>query len=501
MMIEEQPAVPESPALVNPETKMSTDIQQNPTVSPLTTPQIIATNVIHDPVFPLNIRDDVASKFIAFGGGISLQSVARDTDVVGVAGVSDDASQALPTQDDPPVVEDLKEKVELTRESSAPEDITKHENLRDDDLLEPHFPGLQAAAPASDSGRCASPETEPVSTSVKAKQSRKRVRGPVDLEGLPDPADDLTEAQIASLCSQPPRVRQLYPQYFAKHGAIRAAYSKILFERLPGGGLRFSEDVLRSCLPRWKEHLEAVEPGESSHAGTGQGRKRKGTATAAKHGADEDVDSHKRTKKSSASRSEESPVDTLITEPSPSLLPIIPPLRLRPMISRRTALATGLPVGAHTSQHSAGLDAGSSEALPRDPVKGLAAAALGQNQTVQTDSSHIQHNNPSDVPNMEIRRALMGNQPGSSGHIINVGGSQPLDPVHLAILAQHLTSEIQQMDFAILGTAHTSRDQGRIQRLRALWDALVNLRNLCVDMEIEQRSHMVSKDRDGMGKL
>lgn len=415
----------------------------------------MATDNVYSLVSPLNIRDDFFTNFTALDGGTSPPFVVGDADVVETTGVSDDASQALPTQDDPS---------------------------------------------ASESGVRTFADPEPASSSVKAKQSKWRSRGPVDLDGLPNPEDELTNDQIASLCSQPPRVRQHYPQYFSKQGTIRAAYYNILLERRPDGVMRFSEDVLRSCLSKWKEHLEETEPGESSHAGRVQGRKRKGTATPAKRDADEDVGSRKKTKKSSASRREESSVDTLTTKPSPLLRPTIPPLRLRPVISRHTPIALGHPI-AHTPHLPMAIHAEPSEDPSRIPFNGPTAAALGHNREVQSDSVEGQPGNSSDVPSMDTRMPLIGSQPGPAAVVVNLGCSQPLDPDRLDMLAQRLTRELQQMDFAIIVTAHTSHDQGRLQRLRALWSALVNLRDLCVDMEIEQRNHMVSKDREGMGKL
>lgn len=508
MDIDEQPTImvnpglPNSPGLINSDNNVTDETPECPAVlaaSPMSSPLIVATSDIHGSMSPLGIYDHVAGQSGVLDGGTSAASVAGDAAATDTVVVSHEVSQNPPTHNDPTDLDAPNEDGEVSRDSLAPEDVnTREDNLADNDLLDPGSPKSHIETAVSNSGLRVSPDPEPASSSVKGKRSTRRMKPTVDLESLPNPKDDLTDAEISNLCCQPPRIRQRYTNYFASHGVIRAAYYKILFERLPDGELRFPEAVLRSCVPKWKERLEAYEPAESSHAGVVHSRKRKGMVTAVKRSADDDTDSHKpslkKAKKATASKIEELQVDRPISETSPLPRPV-PTLRIRPVISRRTALSMGLLPGIHSSQPSTVPHADSSDHVPKELPKTSASSAPDQIQTIQSDSAEDLHVNP-DVPNMDNRRPFFGIRPAQSTHAFNAGSSQLLDPNYLGQFAQNLTGEIQQLDLATVAIVRTSHEQGPYWRFRNLRDTLVHLRDQCVDIEAKLRRHMPTKDQD-----
>ncbi|KAJ5380788.1 uncharacterized protein N7496_003216 [Penicillium cataractarum] len=507
MDIEEQPTIMvslaplNSPGLANPDKNVADETSQGPVapaVSPISTPLIIATNDIHGSMSPLSIYDHVASQSGVLDGGTSTVSAAGDAAATDIVTFSDEVSQNPPTHNDLTVLGAPNEDAEVSRDSLAPEDVnTREDQLADNDLLDPGSSKSHIETAVSDSGIRASPDPEPASSSVKGTRSKRRMKPTVDLDSLPNPEDELTDAEIANLCCQPPRIRQRYTNYFASHGVIRAAYCRILFERLPDGELRFPEEVLRSCIPKWKERLEVYEPAESSHAGAGPSRKRKGTVTAAKRSVDDDADSRKhspkKARKATASKSEELQVDQPISEASPLPRPV-PTLRIRPVISRRTALSMGLPPGLHSSQPSTFAPAGSSDHVSKELSK-ASASTHDPTQNIQSDSAEDQHASL-DVPNMDTRRPFFSIRPTQSTHAFSVGSSQLLDPNYLGQFAQNLTGEIQQLDLATVAIVRTSHDQGPYWRFRNLRDTLVHLRDQCVDIEARLRKHLATKDQD-----
>jgi hypothetical protein len=472
------------------------------------TPKILATNEMQDPASPLSIHDDMAAQDGVLDGGSSPAEAAKDTTVAMVIN-SDSGSQKLATQDylpvhdehnmDPEISQDsrgLKDALEeLTGTEPFPGDVVKQDDKSaNEDSLNSGCPNYRAETAASDSGSHMSPNPEPASSSVKGRQSTKRrTKTTIDPDDLPSKDDELSAAQIAVICSQPKKIRQGYTRYFASSGTIRAAYKDILLERRPDGELRFSEDILRSCIPKWKEHLEGSELGESTQPGEGHNRKRKGTATAAKRIADEDTEPPKKSKKPKISKSEELCVHQenmghiFSEEPRQHI-------RIRPVITPRTALARGLPATTSLCTPSTALQESSSEPLVSN------AQPHDQNQPSQIDASNGHRLKPSAVPNMDNRKSFFGKNATQATRVLNLGTCSLLDPNYLAQFAQYLTGEIQQLDLAIVGIAHGAgpHDQGHRYALRRLRDVLIDFRDLCVDMEIEQRRRTVTKSRADM---
>lgn len=473
-----------------------------------------------DPVSPLVTYDTAAKD----GDSVSVSSpaeAAKDTTVAMVAN-SDIGSLKLPTRDLLPYPDNpdvginngtgpdgesftMPVNHEAAQGSNDPAEQTENiteENHKptNDDLLDEACADYRAEIAVSDSGSHMSPNPDTVLPSVKGKQSTKRrTKATIDPDNLPSKDDELSEAQIASLCYQPPRVRQGYTRYFATAGTIRAAYSGILMERLPNGELRFSEEILRSCLPKWKDRKDLMgssELGDSAQTGSGPSRKRKGAATSAKRVADEDIGPQRKTKKR---KNEQLPVNQGDTG---HVVPAEPrrPLRIRSVITPRTAFSMGLPPSAISSKPPTALQAGSSESFPSEALKARhSQQPQVQNQPSQIATSNI---NPSAVPNSDNRKSFCGNFiPTQGTRVHNYGSCQLLDPNHLSQFAQYLTGEIQQLDLTIVSIAHGSHDQGRRYALRHLRDVLIDLRDLCVDMEIEQRSLTVTKSRDDMGDV
>jgi hypothetical protein len=477
-----------------------------------------------DPGLPLCTYDDMAAKDGVLDGGNSPAEAAEDTTVAEVAN-SDTGSQKLPTQGDLPLLDEqaaccatdsldspgfedgngqdgesfarpvIHEAAQGPNDPAAQsENITEQNHKPANDHL--GYADYRAEEAVSDSGSRIPPKLDPASSSVKGTQSTKRrTKATIDPDDLPSKDDELSEAQIASLCYQPPRVRQAYTRYFANAGTIRAAYANILMERLPNGELRFPEDVLRSCLPKWKgwkDRLGSSQPGDSAQTGSGPNRKRKGAATPAKRFADEDIEPPKKTKKPNVSKNEKSKepppdLDSNYLNLRSSLEPRHQSLRFVSVITPGTALSRGLPPSAISSKPPTAPQAGSSESFPSEASKTpYSQQPKVQNQPSQIAASNI---NPSAVPNLDEPR------------VHNHGNCQLLDPNHLSQFAQYLTGQIQQLDLAIVSIAHGAHDQGRRYALRRLRDVLIDLRDLCVDMEIEQRSRTVTKSRDNMDDL
>lgn len=556
------------------------------TVSPMMTPQTMATNEMHDPVSPLSTYDDMFavrgnSSFTAetaedttaamaatetyqttqtlptqdpgsplgtydaitaidgvLDGGNPPAEAAKDTTLEEIAN-SDTKSPKLPTQGDLPLPDGLAScwatdsldshgfkdgtgqggksftRPVIHEAAQSPNDpaeqsenITEQNHKPANDHL--GYADYHAEA-VSGSGSPITPKLDTACSSFKGKQSTKRrTKTTIDPDDLPSKDDELSEAQIASLCYQPPRVRQAYTRYFANAGTIRAAYANILKEQLPNGEPRFPEDVLRSCLPKWKgwkDRLEASQPGDSAQTGSGPNRSRKKPATPAKRVADEDIEPPKKTKKPNLSKNEVLPDAQKKTG---NMVPEEPrqPIRLRTVITPRTALSIALPPSAISSKPPTALQLGSSESFPSEASK----TPYLQQPKVQNQPSEIAafSINPSAVPNLDNRKSFYGNHIPTQGtgvhnqgnrQLHNHGNCQLLDPNHLSQFAQYLTGEIQQLDLAIVSLAHGANDQGRRYALRHLRDVLIDLRDLCVDMEIEQRSRTITKSRDNMDDL
>lgn len=491
------PGLADSPELANFDNNVADDIWQCPAVpssSPMSTTRITGIHDIHASMSPLGIFGHMAGQSGLLGDGTTPVSAAGNTAAAEPAGPADEPSQDPPAHRGKTVLNAPNEDDEVSQYCMAPEyGNTRDGRLADDDLLDPGSPKSHIETAASD---FVSPDPEPASSSLKSQQSKKRRKVTVDLDSLPNPEDELNDAEIASLCSQPPRVRQRYTNYFASHGVIRAAYYKILFERLPHGELRLPEEVLRSCLPKWRERLEAYEAAESSHAGVGHSRKRKGTMAAAKPSADDDTDSHKpspkKAKKATPSKSEDLQVDQPISEASPPSRPV-PTLRFRPVISSRTAVSMGRQPGVHLSRPTTVPDAGSPENAPVDSLKHPVNSPLDHRHDVTSDSTQVQQAYP-DVPEINSHRPCLGNRPAQSTSVFNLGRSQLLDPNYLAQFAQNLTGEIQQLDLDVVTIARSLHDEGPYWRFRNLRDTLLYLRDQCVDIETKLRRHLATKE-------
>ncbi|OOQ84207.1 hypothetical protein PEBR_33656 [Penicillium brasilianum] len=494
------PGLADSPELANSNNNVAEDIWQCPAVpssSLMSTTRITGIHDIHASVSPFGIYGHMAGQSGLLGNGTTSVSAAGDTTATETAGPADELSQDPPAHRGITVLNAPNEDDEVSQYCMAPEyGNTRDGQLADDDLLDPGSPKSHIETAASDSAIHASPDPEPASSSLKSQQSKKRRKVTVDLDSLPNPEDELNDAEIASLCSQPPRIRQRYTNYFASHGVIRAAYYKILFERLPDGELRLPEEVLRSCLPKWRERLEAYEAAESSHAGVGHSRKRKGTMAAAKPSADDDTDSHKpslkKAKRATPSKSEDLQVDQPISEASPPSRPV-PTLRFRPVISSRTAVSMGRQPGIHSSQPTTVPHAGSSEDVSVDSLKHPVNSPLDHCQDVTSGSAEAQQVYP-DVREINSHRPCFDNRPAQSTSAFNLGMSQLLDPNYLARFAQNLTGEIQQLDLAVVTIARSLNDEGPYWRFRNLRDTLLYLRDQCIDIETKLRRHLATKD-------
>lgn len=479
----------------------------------------MATNNMHNPVPPLSTSDDMAAKDGVLCGGNSPAVATENTAVAEVAN-SDTKSPKVPTQyelpqpdtanmsfkdgtgqdGNPCVVMDIQDagQASKTLAEQTLSTTEQNHNPTNDNPREEACADYRAEAAVYDLGSHISPNTETVSTSVKGKQSTKRrTKTTIDPDDLPSKDDELSEAQIASLCYQPPRVRQGYTKYFAAAGTIRAAYANILMERLPNGERRFSEDILRSCLPKWKDRkdrLEVSHHGDSAQTGSGPSRKRKGPATPAKRVADEDIEPPKKTKRLNVSKTEKSkdpPPDLGSNDlnPHPLQEPRHQTLRFRSVITPGTALSRGLPPSAISSKSPTALQAGSSEPFPSEASE----TPYSQQPKVQNQPSDIAVSNIN--PSLDNRKSFYRNHIPTQGtgvqnhgnhQLHNHNNCQLLDPNHLSQFAQYLTGEIQQLDLAIVSIAHGAHDQGRRYALRHLRDVLIDLRDLCVDMEIEQ---------------
>ncbi|CEO60672.1 hypothetical protein PMG11_05267 [Penicillium brasilianum] len=494
------PGLADSPELANSDNNVADEIWQYPVVpssSPMSTTHITGMRDIHASVSPLGIYGHMAGQSGLLDDGTTPVSAAGDTAATKTAGPADELSQDPPAHRGITVLNAPNEDDEVSQYCMAPEyGSTRDGQLADDDLLDPGSPKSHIETAASDSAIHASPDPEPASSSLKSQQSKKRRKVTVDLDSLPNLEDELNDAEIASLCSQPPRIRQRYTNYFASHGVIRAAYYKILFQRHPNGELRLPEEVLRSCSPKWRERLEAYEAAESSHAGVGHSRKRKGTMAAAKPSADDDTDSHKpslkKAKKTTPSKSEDLQVDQPISETSPPSRPV-PTLRFRPVISCRTAVSMGRPPGIHSSQTTTVSDAGYPENVPVDCLKHPVNSTFDHRHDVTSDSTQVQQAYP-DVREINSHRPCLDNRPAQSTSVFNLGRSQLLDPNYLAQFAQNLTGEIQQLDLDVVTIARSLHDEGPYWRFRNLRDTLLYLRDQCVDIETKLRRHLATKE-------
>lgn len=488
MEIHDHPTIPASPGLASnqadAQNKLSNEAQQVPTMA---APQVVLTTDIHSPLPPLSTHEEAAAVDVINSANCS-STTLPDTKVAGdrdskrtitpgdpamgeLTAVSNTESENPFVGLESPGVNDTTPVVEVRMSHHSPgheHDAEQDEELVNDGLMEPGSPSAYAESAVSDSDTHMSPDAEPVSSSVKGQPRGRSRKTTVDLDGLPNPDDELTDAEIASLFLQPRKIRQRYTPYFSgSTGFVRVAYQKLLFERLPDGGMRFSEDVLRSCLAKWKDRLEAFEIGES-HPSTGV-RKRKYTVRSGDDGIDA---TQKIKKKASATKDTKLP--------------------LGPQPSDSGLSSTGLPILHLRSP-------GSRRAAPAE------ASVSRRQQGESTDGQ----NNDLGGPSLDNRRpVLVGylsqSQPGlASIHRDNggiVGGSQLLDPVHRSGFIQYLTNEIHQLDYIVLNTAISSHN-GPNYRLRILWDDLVQLRNSCVNLDVEQkRQGKTTQDRDETDK-
>lgn len=488
MEIHDQPTNPASPGLasnqVDAQNEPSNEAQQAPA---MTAPQVVLTTDIHSHLSPLSAHEEAAAEDVVNTAHCSSTTLpgttlAGDTDSKSTITPGDSAMGELTiisntASEDPfvglaspavnvttPVVE-----VCISRHSPSHEhDAEQDDRLVNDSLVDLGSPNARAESVVSDSDTHMSPDAEPVSSSIRGQRRGRPRKTTVDLDDLPSPDDELTDAEIASLFLQPRKIRQRYTRYFSSStGFVRVAYQKLLFERLPEGGMRFSENILRSCLAKWKDRLEAFETGEP-HPSTGA-RKRKCTV----RGGDDEIDATpKIKKKASASKDTKLPVGL---QPSESGLS-----------------STGLPILHLRSP-------GSCRAAPGE-------ASVSQRQ--QGESTDGQ-NNTLGGPSLESRKPVLVGHPVQSqpalisihrDNSVIVGGSQLLDPVHRSGFIQYLTNEIHQLDYIVLNNAISSHN-GPNYRLRILWDDLVQLRNSCVDLDVEQkRQDKTTQDRDETDK-
>ena len=484
MEIHDHPTIPSSPSLASnqadPQNEPSNGAQQAPA---MTAPQVVLTTEIHSALPPLSTHEEAAAEDVVNTANCS-STTLPDTTVAGDMDSKNTITPGDPAMGEPIAVsntesENTSVKLEypgvINTTSAAEVRISHHspghehdaeqdDRVVNDGLIDPGSLHACAESVVSDSDTHMSPDPEPVSSSVKDQRRGRPSKTTVDLDGLPNPDDELTDAEIASLFLQPKKIRQRYTRYFSSStGFVRAAYQKLLFERLPEGGMRFSEDVLRSCVAKWKDRLDAFEIGES-HPSTGA-RKRRSTA----RGGDDDIDAtQKIKKKASASKDTKLPVG--------------------PQPSESGLSSTGLPI-LHL----------------RTP--GRRRAALGEasvSQRQQGESADGRNNNLGGLSLENRRPVLVGypaqSQPGlASIHRdsdVIVGGSQLLDPVHRSGFIQYLTNEIHQLDYIVLNTAISSHN-GPNYPLRILWDDLVQLRNSCVDLDVDQkRQGKTKQDRD-----
>ncbi|KAF3389131.1 hypothetical protein F1880_003707 [Penicillium rolfsii] len=478
------------------------------------TPVVIATNEMHSPVSPLRIYDTMATQDGFLNGSTSPNEATKNATVAVVAG-SDTGSPKLPARADlshpkspevginngTRVYGEFSHMQAIHEAAQGPNEVAEQsENISEPNHKPAHdhlsHVDCRAKTAASDSDYEMMPKTKPTKSSVKGKKSTKRRIKATDVsDDLPNKDDELSEAQIAGLCEQPLSIRRRYKKYFALNGTIRASYAKILMERLAVGELCLHEDNIRSCLPKRrdrKDPRESAEPGDSSQTGSGSSCKRKEAATSgkAKRVADENTGPQRNTKKqkngqSSAHREDKEKIVSAETQQ---------PLRIRLGSTPRTALSKGLPDSDVLSKPSTALQGGSSESFASESVKAQGSQQPQvQNQPSQSAALNI---NPSAVPKLDNPKSFCGNIPKQETRAHNNSGCKLLDPNHLSPFAQNLTGEIQQMDLAIVSIVRGVHEQDRRYALRHFRDVLIELRDLCVDMEIEQRSHTVVKSRE-----
>ncbi|KAJ5168694.1 uncharacterized protein N7482_004288 [Penicillium canariense] len=393
----------------------------------------------------------------------------------------------LPVTKNAPITDPEDTQDTLTTDDAA----IQNDKVIGEDFVQARPPKADAVAPDTGPIDSNSPERELSTSTAIGKQPLKRLTAAPDTQSLPGQTDILNDAQIADLCSLPPRIRQLYSLYFNHHGVIRTEYLKNLFERLPSGELRHPEDILRSCVPKWKTRLENFERQNSSQLATGQTNETQGTLIPAKRGI-ENTTSPKEGKKPAASKGTPGVLSTGSRKPGAS--PSAGRLSLTlsgPSGSRRTALTMGPPPpGALSTQNSSALSASHPGSHPRDTSN----LALENNQEIKSGSNEGHGINQCEAPVMDFLSPNFERYPGHFTHKCQAGGIQLLELDNLSRFIKWLTGEVHQLDYFILSAAQLSHDRHYLGCLRDVWDRLVYLRDACMEMEAQLKDRMDSKN-------
>ncbi|KAF7719673.1 Uncharacterized protein PECH_004173 [Penicillium ucsense] len=327
---------------------------------------------------------------------------------------------------------------------------------------------------------------EPAPSQAKSQRIRRRMKVPLAPASLPDPDRDLNEEQIRLVCAQLPRVRQKYGQYFSAAGLIRAAWSQALLKRGPDGEMLLPEDVLRSCMPKWKARLESLKSEESPRSHT---RKRHERESSTAEGPDNGSSSAKKAKRLHRDAEKTSDVETA---PSQNILS-----RKKPMIRIRADTSR---LGESNKGNAVETDAcRAAEVRVRDPgrvSKSEARKILDSGAGRPSVKRSAMGNALSEQYNLFTHRVKFHRLPPTDSQSADqiappapAGHSKLLDPKYLKSFNDFLTQEIHHMDDTILQIEHDPATRGQADTLRNHWHALVNLRDSCTRIEMTSASH------------
>ncbi|KAI2794488.1 hypothetical protein POX_a01087 [Penicillium oxalicum] len=324
---------------------------------------------------------------------------------------------------------------------------------------------------------------EPVISQSKSQPPRKRTKVTLDPESLPDPDEELNEEQIALICLQPPKLRQRYRHYFSNAGILRAAYSKILSERLPSGEMRFSEDVRRSCLPKKRIRSDGLKLDDPSRSSVGQTRKRKEGEISLTGLNDKDIPTKK-------SRTLHQKLGRISQRDITSLSPI---LDTGTVHGRQMEPSTSHPKDPGTAQ-VADLDTHGPEPASETDGQRSSKPIAGQTPNKNKSAANRQgehDSHPLERPTGSTPPDFAGSADQSEHEL---GLPQLLDPAFLECFSYFLTREVHRLDYAIFRAERDPATRKHADILRQHWLALVAFRDSCIRIEMEQISANASAE-------